>query len=284
MSNFYRLSAAGALAASLLLAGCAANDPYQRTKTGAAIGAVAGGVLGHQLDDDAGRYVGAAVGALAGGALGNYMDRQEAAFEQTLAADQDRYNLEIQRLQNNTLKVNIPSEVSFDYDSATLKPGFYSTLDKVAGLLNEYRDSTVTIVGHTDSRGSDSYNLDLSRRRAESVAQYLTSRGVDYGRLRTEGAGESQPRASNDNEAGRQQNRRVELLIQTTGAVAQAPAQPQPYPQQQGSYPPPQQGGGYYDPRYPQQQSAYPPPQQGGYYDPRYPQGGNPSNPQGLPY
>ena len=265
-----------ALTATLALVACA-NDPYQRTKAGAAIGAVTGAVIGHQLDHGKGRYIGGAVGALAGGAIGNYLDRQQQAFDQALAEEQQRYGLEIQRLQDNTLKVAIPSEVSFDFDSASIKPAFYPTLDKVAGLLQQYNQSVVTVVGHTDSVGSDAYNLDLSRRRAESVGQYLASRGVSYGRLRTEGRGEREPRASNATEAGRQQNRRVELLIQATDTGV---AQQAPYPQYpQGAVSPPQ---GY--PQYPPQsaqapgygypQQVPPPPAPGGgYYDPRYPQG-----------
>ena len=270
----------GTLTAALALTACA-NDPYQRTKAGAAIGAVTGAVVGHQLDHDKGRYIGGAVGALAGGAIGNYLDRQQQAFDQALAEEQQRYGLEIQRLQDDTLKVAIPSEVSFDFDSASIKPAFYPTLDKVASLLQQYNQSVVTIIGHTDSVGSDAYNLDLSQRRAESVGQYLASRGVSYGRLRTEGHGEREPRASNATEAGRQQNRRVELLIQATGTgIAQQAPNPQ-YPQ---SAPPPQSypqypqtatpAQGY--PQYPQgaqapeygypQQLPPPPARSGGYY------------------
>lgn len=201
------------LATVLALGACAANDPYARTKTGAAVGAVAGAILGHQLDDDSGRYVGAAIGALAGGAVGNYMDNQQRAFDQALYEEQQRHGLEIQRLQDGSLKLDIPSEVSFDLDRAEIKPAFRPTLDKVADILRQYDRSVVHIVGHTDSTGSDVYNQQLSQRRADSVAQYLASRGVDWQRLRTEGRGESQPRASNATEAGRQLNRRVELVI-----------------------------------------------------------------------
>ncbi|MDQ2696223.1 MAG: OmpA family protein [Pseudomonadota bacterium] len=202
-----------ALTAALALSACA-NDPYARTKAGTALGAVTGAVIGHQLDDDKGRYIGAAVGALAGGAVGNYMDRQQSAFNQALAEEQQRHNLEIQRLQDGSLKLEIPSEVSFDFNSAAIKPGFQPTLDKVAGLLQEYNRTVVQIVGHTDSTGSDAYNQQLSQQRADSVAQYLVSRGVAPQRVRAFGAGESQPRASNATEAGRQQNRRVDIVVQ----------------------------------------------------------------------
>ena len=254
-----------AMSAVLGLTACAANDPYQRTKTGAAIGAVAGAVLGHQLDDDSGAYIGAAVGALAGGAIGNYMDRQEAAFNQALYQEQQRSGLEIQRL-SSTLKVAIPGEALFDFDSDRIKPAFYSSLDKMAQLLQEYNQSFVTIVGYTDNRGSEQYNLDLSRRRAESVAQYLTSRGVASNRLRVEGRGENVPRASNATESGRAWNRRVELLIQSPNDPAVS--QQAPYPQQQGyanqpPYPQQQQQGYANQPPYPQQAQG---PASGSYY------------------
>lgn len=168
---------------------CAVDDPYRRTKAGAGIGAVAGAVIGHQIDGKSGRYVGAAVGALAGGAAGNYMDRQQQAFDQALAEEQNRYNMEVQRMQDGSLKLNIPSEVSFDVDRADIKPAFVPTLDKVANILQEYNQSTIDIIGHTDSSGSDDYNLELSLRRAESVANYLASRGVAPQRLRTDGRG-----------------------------------------------------------------------------------------------
>jgi outer membrane protein OmpA-like peptidoglycan-associated protein len=243
-------------AALLTVTACAVDDPYRRTKTGAGVGAVAGAVLGHQLDDKSGRYVGAAVGALAGGAIGNYMDRQQQAFDQALAEERGRYNMEVERLQDGSIKLGIPSEVSFDFNKADIKPGFTPTLDKVASLLQEYNQTSVEIIGHTDSVGSDTYNLELSRRRAESVAGYLGSRGVTPQRLRTSGQGESEPRASNDTESGRQLNRRVEMVIRADQAAGQQANQ--------------QPGGGYAAP----QQGGYGAPQQGGYGAPDggYPQ------------
>ncbi|NJN46978.1 MAG: OmpA family protein [Candidatus Competibacteraceae bacterium] len=229
---------------------CAVDDPYRRTKAGAGIGAVAGAVIGHQIDGKSGRYVGAAVGALAGGAAGNYMDRQQQAFDQALAEEQNRYNMEVQRMQDGSLKLNIPSEVSFDVDRADIKPAFVPTLDKVANILQEYNQSTIDIIGHTDSSGSDDYNLELSLRRAESVANYLASRGVAPQRLRTDGRGKREPRASNATASGRQLNRRVEMIVR--------PTEQGQYQQPTGGYSaPPQQGGGYGDsPQNPYQQPA----------------------------
>lgn len=204
------------LVAALAVTACAPNDPYMRTKTGAAIGAVAGGILGHQLDDDAGRYVGAAAGAALGGGIGYAMDRQHQQMQQ-LAMENQQLNMEVQRLQDGSLRVGLPSEVLFDFDSASLKPQFMSTLDEMARILNQDPRSTVTVIGHTDSTGSESYNMDLSRRRAQSVSSYLAQHGVDSNRLYAEGRGESQPRASNATPEGRAQNRRVELIIRPIG-------------------------------------------------------------------
>ena len=203
----------GLVIAVLAITACTANDPYQRTRIGALTGAIAGGVIGHQLDHRSGKYVGAAIGALAGGATGNYMDRQQQAFERTLAEERERYNLEIERLQDGRLKLNIPSEVSFDVDSAAIKPAFVGTLDKVGDILQEYNQTTILIVGHTDDTGAEDYNMNLSQRRATSVADFLAGQGVDYQRLRTEGRGELEPRAGNDTPQGRQINRRVEMFI-----------------------------------------------------------------------
>jgi outer membrane protein OmpA-like peptidoglycan-associated protein len=196
------------------LSGCAADDPNQKTKTGAAIGAAAGALLGYAVDDGAGGVLaGAAVGALAGGGVGHYMDKQQQEMEAALADERARNELKIQQLENETLKIDIASEVSFDFDSASLKPAFTPTLNKVADILQRYPNTIIHVVGYTDSVGSESYNMKLSERRAQSVVDYLSSRGVSSSRLYAIGKGESDPRATNDTEAGRQLNRRVELFV-----------------------------------------------------------------------
>lgn len=264
----HTLKPIGVLAVALALAGCAPNDPYQRTKAGAGLGALAGAAAGYAINDGKGAAIGAAIGALAGGAAGNYMDRQQAAFEQALAQERAQYNLELQRLQSGALQLNIPSEVSFGVDEAQINPGFIPTLEKVAGLLNEYNQTRVTVVGHTDSTGAESYNQQLSLRRAENVAGFLASRGVTPSRMTAIGQGESQPRASNDTAQGRAMNRRVEIIMQPYegGNYGQAPQQQAPsYPQQ--GYPQ-QQASGYPQQGYPQQgypQQGYPQQQASGY-------------------
>ncbi|BDZ73235.1 MULTISPECIES: OmpA family protein [Methylophaga] len=196
------------------LSGCAANDPNQKTKTGAAVGAAAGALLGYAVDDGTGGVLaGAAVGALAGGGVGYYMDKQQKEMEAALADEQARNELKIQQLENETLKIDISSEVSFDFDSASLKSAFTPTLNKVADILQRYPNTIIHVVGHTDSVGSESYNMKLSERRAQSVVDYLSAEGVSSDRLFAIGKGESEPRATNDTEAGRQLNRRVELFV-----------------------------------------------------------------------
>ncbi len=196
------------------LSGCAADDPNQKTKTGAAIGAAAGALLGYAVDDGTGGVLaGAAVGALAGGGVGHYMDKQQQEMEAALADERARNELKIQQLENETLKIDIASEVSFDFDSAGLKSAFTPTLNKVADILQRYPNTIIHVVGFTDSVGSESYNMKLSERRAQSVVDYLSSRGVSSSRLFAIGKGESEPRATNDTEAGRQLNRRVELFV-----------------------------------------------------------------------
>jgi len=201
-----------ALATSILF-GCATDDPNKRAKTGAAIGAVTGAIIGHQIDHDSGRFIGAAVGAIAGGATGHYMDEQQKEFDQAMEEEQRRNDIEIERLKDDTLKLNLDSEVSFDYDSSQIKPAFKATLNKLADIIKKYDRTVVYVVGHTDSTGSESYNLRLSERRARSVVEYLINDGVNPSRLRSEGRGESDPRATNATAAGRQLNRRVEIYI-----------------------------------------------------------------------
>jgi outer membrane protein OmpA-like peptidoglycan-associated protein len=196
------------------MVGCATDDPNRRAKTGAAIGAVAGAVLGKQVSGARGApIVGAVVGAIAGGAVGNYMDKQHAELQRELAAEQARKELQITRLSDNSLKIGIASDVSFDVDSAQIKPDALATYAKIANVLSTYDKTVIHIVGHTDSSGSDQYNQGLSERRASSVASYMGGQGLPGTRVRQEGRGESQPIATNDSADGRKRNRRVDIVI-----------------------------------------------------------------------
>lgn len=206
--------AAIALATSLVI-GCAADDPHKRAKTGAVIGGLAGAVIGHNTDSKNGKAVGAAVGALTGAAVGNYMDKQHAKLQQQLRAEQASNAIRITRVDEETLKLELSSEVSFAVNSAQVKSSFRNSLDKVSDVVSEYNQTAVHIIGHTDSTGSESYNQQLSEKRASSVSRYLARNGVVRTRLRMSGRGENQPIASNNTSNGRSTNRRVEVFLKT---------------------------------------------------------------------
>lgn len=215
-------------AATVFAAGCATDDPNKQAKTGAAIGAITGAVIGHQIDGDSGRYVGAIVGGAAGAGIGHYMDNQQQAFEQELAQEQAANQLEIERLKDDTLKLTLDSEVSFDFNKSDIKAAFYPSLNKLAAVINKYDRTVVHIVGHTDSIGSENYNQTLSERRAQSVVAYLVDQNVNRVRLHASGRGESEPRATNSTEAGRQLNRRVEIFIKPVVAGEESKAHEAP--------------------------------------------------------
>jgi outer membrane protein OmpA-like peptidoglycan-associated protein len=208
------------LAASLLVAGCHTTDPYtgerrvSKTAKGAGIGAAVGAVAGMLTGPDSRAHrknalIAAGVGALAGGAVGQYMDRQEAR----LRAQLEGTGVSVTRNGNN-ITLNMPGNVTFKTDSADLRPDFFDVLNSVSLVLKEYDKTILEVAGHTDSTGSEEHNQALSERRAASVAQYLTSQGVNPQRILTVGAGQSRPIASNDTPEGRQANRRVELSLE----------------------------------------------------------------------
>ncbi|MDL2122492.1 MAG: OmpA family protein [Deltaproteobacteria bacterium] len=188
-----------------------AGPTYQErgTKTGALIGTVGGAILGQVIGRNTeatllGAGIGAAVGGLSGHQIGAYMDRQEQELRAALAGSEAA---SIQRTQN-VLTATFQSEVMFDFDSATLKPGAHAEIGRVANVLNRYPQTTIRVEGHTDSRGSESYNQDLSERRAQAVKSALVQRGVDSRRIQIVGFGESQPISSNE-----AMNRRVNIVI-----------------------------------------------------------------------
>ena len=195
---------------------CTTVNPYTReTQTskavkGAGIGAAAGAVAGLLTKGDKleNALIGAGVGALAGGGVGYYMDVQEAKLRQRLEGT----GVSVTRVGDN-ITLNMPSNITFALNSADLNAQFFSALEGVGLVLKEYNKTVIEVAGHTDSTGSDAYNLQLSQRRAQAVASYLASQGVKNERLITVGAGEAYPIASNDTEQGRAANRRVELTI-----------------------------------------------------------------------
>ncbi|MDH3770183.1 MAG: OmpA family protein [Nitrospirota bacterium] len=196
--------------------GCAENDPYRNTKLGTGIGAVSGAGLGAIFDSKnrgRGAAIGATVGALAGAGAGYYMDQQQRDIERDLEQELQSKAIELRRLEDNTLQLNLRSEASFDVNSAQIKPGFGDSLIKIASILGKYDRTVIHILGHTDNTGSDAYNQQLSERRANTVASYLGQHRISQERLRAEGFGEHHPRATNATEIGRRNNRRVELYL-----------------------------------------------------------------------
>jgi len=202
--------------AAMMLWGCA--QPPSKTQKGAmygtGIGAAVGAGLGQVIGGDTestliGAGIGGALGGVAGGSIGRYMQNQEAALQQEFAAS-DAADV---RRNVDVLTVTFKSDVLFDVDSAALKPGGYTEVNRVAEVLKQYPQTDIQIAGHTDSTGAETYNQQLSERRAMSVQNALANQGVDARRMRAIGFGESQPIADNSTPAGRQLNRRVVVTI-----------------------------------------------------------------------
>jgi len=206
---------------SLVLAGCAAeggssiNRPY--TEAGVVLGAASGALLGaaaYGTNNSRAVLIGAIGGGLAGGAVGAYMDRQKKDLEKNLAQEIKVHQARVDEMPNNVLRVTMTGDTSFNTNSIDIKPGFHSTLDKIADVVVRYGKTTLTVAGHTDDVGSAQYNQGLSERRARAVAQYFESKKVNPVRLAVVGKGESMPITSNATESGRAENRRVEIYVQ----------------------------------------------------------------------
>lgn len=202
-----------ASAALIITVGCAVDDPNRRTKTGAAIGAVAGAVIGHQTNSKNGRFAGAAIGALTGAAVGRYMDNQQKQFERQLAAERRNADISLTRIDEDTLRIDVSSNASFAVDSASIQADFRDSLARISSITSEYDKTIIHVIGHTDSTGSEAYNQQLSEKRANAVARFLNQNGVERQRLYMDGRGELQPVASNRSAAGRDRNRRVEIYL-----------------------------------------------------------------------
>jgi outer membrane protein OmpA-like peptidoglycan-associated protein len=192
--------AAALLVIALPVTGCTTNpDTGERSISKTAIGGIGGALGGYLLGDLIGgrrdrteKILGAGIGAVAGAGVGYYMDQQEKKLRQQTAGS----GVEVVR-DGDQLVLDMPSEVTFASGSSNLSPQFRGTLDKIGATLTEYEKTYVDVLGHTDSVGSDAFNQTLSEQRSQTVADYLTGRGVQRARLATRGYGESQPRASN---------------------------------------------------------------------------------------
>lgn len=196
------------VAASILLGGCKSMNKTQKgavigTAGGAAVGAVIGKAAGNTA---LGAIIGATVGGVGGALIGKKMDKQAKEIENRVPG------AKVERVGEGIV-VEFSEKILFGYDRSDLSASAEGNLDKLVSVLKEYPDTNIEVQGHTDSKGSDSYNQGLSQRRASAVATYLRNRGVSSSRITTKGYGESAPVATNDTDDGRAQNRRVNFLI-----------------------------------------------------------------------
>jgi len=190
------------IASIQMLAGCKASNMAKGTAIGAGSGAVIGGVIGKQSGNTAvGAIIGAAVGGTAGAIIGNNMDKQAAELKEDLKG------ATIERVGEG-IKITFDSGLMFDFDSYTLTPGTKENLTGLAKTLNKYPDTNILIEGHTDKKGTEKYNMNLSKQRAQSVSTYMEQLNVMNSRITTNGYGELQPISEID-----EQNRRVEVAI-----------------------------------------------------------------------
>jgi outer membrane protein OmpA-like peptidoglycan-associated protein len=208
------------LVAVLLTAGCATDEygnprPVSETEKGLGIGALSGAAIGALATKNSGQgaVIGAIGGALVGGLIGNYMEKQQRDFERVLANEIALGQIRVERLSEGELLVGMTGETAFEIDSDVIQPGFYSTMDKIASIVNRYGKTRLDIAGHTDNTGSRAHNLELSDRRAYSVQDYFLASGVYPARMRTQGFGPDYPLDSNDTPEGRRLNRRVDITL-----------------------------------------------------------------------
>mgnify|MGYP001350172194 FL=1 len=198
----------GIVAVSIILGGCKSMN---KTQKGAVIGTAGGGAVGAVIGKAAGNtalgaIIGATVGGVTGAVIGRKMDKQAKEIENKVPG------AKVERVGEGIV-VEFADKVLFGFDRSDLSATAEGNLDKLSNILKEYPDTNIEIQGHTDSKGSDSYNMSLSEKRAQSVATYLRGRGIASNRITTKGYGETAPVASNDTEDGRAENRRVNFLI-----------------------------------------------------------------------
>jgi len=208
-SFFNRGLLVGVLASGVMLSGCT-TDPYtgQQKVSKGAIGAAIGAAVGAATSSKSDRKKGAAIGAVVGGGLGLYMDNQERKLRERLQGT----GVSVTR-EGENIWLNMPGNLTFEVNSADIRPNFYEVLESVTLVFKEFAKTQVQISGHTDSSGSDSYNQTLSEKRAVSVSRYFTAKGLNPSRFQALGFGESRPIADNSTPQGRAANRRVEIQI-----------------------------------------------------------------------
>lgn len=208
------------LSVAVLASGCANMSEREKgTAAGAGIGAAAGAILSSVTGGRAGTgaVIGGAVGAVAGNLWSKRMEEKRVAMEQATRGT----GIDVNRTQDNQLKVNVPSDFSFDVGRSNIKPPMRPVLDQFAQGLDP--SMRVRIVGHTDNTGRDAVNYPLSMDRAQSVRDYLINKGVPDSRIEIDGRGSREPVADNGNESGRAHNRRVEIFLRDSEGVSQKP-------------------------------------------------------------
>ncbi len=210
------LAISAAVVGAMVLTGCQTTGnnlggiEYDKTALGTVIGAAAGyGVSKSNANTSAQNNRAAAIGAVVGAAAGVYLDNKEKQLRQQMAGT----GVEVNRNPDGSVGLIMPGNITFDTNKSNIKPNFYSTLDKVAQTLTQDNKSGILVTGYTDSTGNDAINIPLSQARAQSVANYLASRGVSTSRINAQGHGAANPIASNATAEGREQNRRVEISI-----------------------------------------------------------------------
>src|SRR6478752_267194 len=210
---------AATAAAAVLASGCAdmqaptMSPTTRNTAVGAGVGGLAGAAIGH---DAKGAAIGAGLGALGGYVWSQHMEQKKQAMQRATVGT----GVAVTQTPDNQLKLNIPSDISFDTGRADIKPNLRPILDQFASGLSGQPNTEVRIIGHTDNTGSDAINDPLSQRRADAARDYLAARGVDPRRIVTAGRGEHEPIADNSTEAGRARNRRVEIFLGERADVA----------------------------------------------------------------
>jgi outer membrane protein OmpA-like peptidoglycan-associated protein len=223
LSNMKKKFLISTILATFTLGGCANMSETQKgTAKGAAIGAGTGAVVGAIAGKGKGAAIGAAVGAGVGAVAGNVWTKRQEEQKRQMEEATAGTGVGVTQTADNRLKLDIPSDISFDVGRADIKPNFRTVLDTfAAGLVNNPR-SNVTIIGHTDSTGSDAVNNPLSLNRAASVRDYISAKGVAASRVAIEGRGSREPVAANDTAANKAKNRRVEIFV-AEPATAAAP-------------------------------------------------------------
>ncbi|MFW5431474.1 MAG: OmpA family protein [Methylophilaceae bacterium] len=222
----YKKIIIGSVITAFTLGGCANMTETQKgTAKGAAIGAGAGVVVGAVAGGGKGAAIGAVVGGAAGAVAGNVWSKRMEAQKKEMEQATQGTGVEVTQTEDNRLKLEIPSDISFAVGSATIDSNFRSVLDTFATGLSKNPSSIVTIIGHTDSSGSDAVNNPLSLKRATSVGNYLATRSVASSRLLTEGRGSREPLAANDTKVNMAKNRRVEIFVAEPAPVAEAAPQ-----------------------------------------------------------